>query len=128
MPTPREPKAQRDLAGLWPPFRAKVELLLAALRAKHCDPVIVEARRTKERQAWLYGVGRTHHIGQRPVTWTMKSRHLVGKAADIISKSKGYDSPQFFAALKREALKLGLRDYRGETDFDADRAHVQWGG
>jgi hypothetical protein len=117
-----EPKRQSDINLLWLPFREKVALLLEAMRRRGYDPVIFESLRTEKRQAWLYGYGRTHHKGRKPVTFTLKSRHLPGKAADIISKSKLWNHPAFFDALKDEAKRLGL-----ET-LDFEGCHVQWGG
>jgi len=120
-----EPKRQTDLAGLKPAFRAKVVTLLDNMQAKGWDPVVFEARRSAERQAWLYGISRTHHLKSRPVTWTRTSKHQAGVAVDIISQEHGWSNHQFFDALKREAVKLALHDYRGGQDFDKDCAHIQ---
>ncbi len=128
MATLPEPKRQTDLASLWAPFRAKVEALLAAMVGRGFDPILYEARRTQERQDWLYGVGRTHDFKRKPVTWIHRSRHTPGKAADIISTRRGWEWPQFYVALRQEALKLGLRDYAGGTAWAGEGCHVQWGG
>lgn len=117
-----EPPRCADIDSLWPPFRAKVTALVQAMEERGFDPVVFEARRSPERQRWLYGYGRTHHIGRRPVTWTMHSRHLVGKAADIISRSRWWSWPEFYAALRAEAARLGL-----ET-ISTEGCHVQWRG
>ncbi len=50
----------------------------------------------------------------------MNSRHLVGKAADIISKKRGWNWPEFYDALHVEAEKLGLEV------IPQERCHVQW--
>ncbi len=116
----REPVRCRDIDSLWEPFRRKVERLLERMTELGFDPMVFEAARSRERQEWLYGFGRTHHKGSKPVTWTMNSRHLVGKAADIISKSRGWSWPEFYAALKAEAQRLGLATIAQEG------CHVQW--
>lgn len=122
MPTPPEPKRNRDINSLWEPFRKKVILLLQALEKRGYDPVIFEALRSVDRQKWLFGVGRFHSLKRKPVTWTMKSRHLAGKGVDIISKSKGWNYPAFFDALEDEARRLNLEV------LAIEQCHVQWKG
>lgn len=104
-----EPKRNNSLSSLDADFRLKVIELLHNMQTHDYDPVVFEALRSKARQQWLYSIGRTRQKNRKPVTWTLSSRHLSGKAADIISKSKGWNSPAFFSALKQEAEKLGLR-------------------
>jgi peptidoglycan L-alanyl-D-glutamate endopeptidase CwlK len=43
--------------------------------------IVVEGKRTKERQAQLYAQGRT--APGPVVTWTMESKHLTGEAVDL---------------------------------------------
>lgn len=124
----REPKRQDDLGLLWDPFQAKVEQLFTALRVRGFDPKPFETVRSQARQEWLYAQGRTRNVGQKPITWTLKSKHLAGKAVDVVSASRWWDWPKFFAALREEAVKLGLRDCRGGTRFAMESCHVQWGG
>jgi len=116
----KEPARRTDMDSLWEPFRRKVERLLERMKERGFDPIVFDALRTRERQEWLYGFGRTHHKNRKPITWTMNSRHLVGKAADIVSRSRGWSWPEFFAALKSEAEMLGL-----ET-IPQEGCHVQW--
>ncbi|MGC8863562.1 MAG: hypothetical protein ACP5R5_12415, partial [Armatimonadota bacterium] len=115
-----QPSRCSDIESLWEPFRHKVEQLIKRMTARGFDPIIFEAARSRERQQWLYGYGRTHHKGSKPVTWTTNSRHLVGKAADIISRSRGWNWPEFYAALKQEAESLGL------ATIPQEGCHVQW--
>ena len=110
----KEPPRIADLSALDPWFRQRVERVLDKMRAQGFDPVVYETLRTPERQAWLYGIGRTHSLDRKPVTWTMKSKHLVGRAADIISKSRGWDHPAFFAALRKIAREQGLKTLNKE--------------
>ncbi|MGQ9455086.1 MAG: hypothetical protein ACUVRS_09220 [Armatimonadota bacterium] len=116
----REPARCTDINSLWEPFRRRVERLLVRMLEAGFDPVVFEARRSPDRQKWLYGYGRTHHKHAKPVTWTMNSRHLSGKAVDIISKSRGWNWPEFYAVLKVEAARLGL------ATIPQEGCHVQW--
>lgn len=104
-----EPPRISDIDKLRPDVAEKVKLLIQRMRVRGFDPVVFETLRTKERQQWLYGIGRTHSLDRKPVTWTLKSKHLEGKAADIISKSRGWNWPAFYAALGQEARAVGLR-------------------
>lgn len=45
------------------------------------DFIVVEGRRSLERQQYLYSKGRT--IAGPIVTWTMNSKHLTGRAVDL---------------------------------------------
>ena len=117
-----EPHRQTDIAALVPYFRDRVVLVLRDLVAAGWDPRVFEAYRSVERQKWLYAAGRTRDTGHPPVTWTRHSRHQVGKAVDIISRSQGWRSQRFFDALKTAARKHQLHL------LDADRCHIEWRG
>ncbi|MCK9570385.1 M15 family metallopeptidase [Candidatus Pacearchaeota archaeon] len=118
-----EPKRNNDINTLVPYVRERVEHVLAAMRARGYDPIVFEAKRSQERQKWLYGIGRTHSLNQRPVTWTMNSKHLVGKAVDIISASKLWNaSAAFWKALKQEANKQGM------CVLNSEQCHIEWKG
>ncbi len=118
-----EPARVTDLKSLEPYVAERVERVLQRLRKAGWDPVVYEARRTLERQMWLYGIGRWHSRNRKAVTHTMRSKHIVGKAVDIISRSKGWSDPKFFDALKAAAEAEGL-----SVPYDWDRAHVEWRG
>lgn len=122
MSTPKEPPRNNDITSLWDPFQQRIEKLLAALKKRGFDPIVFEALRSEERQKWLYGYGRTHHRGQKPKTWTLNSRHLVGKAVDIISEKRLWNWPEFYRALEEEAESRSL------TIIPQERCHVQWSG
>lgn len=115
----KEPVRNTSIESLEPTTRQAVAAVIAELRSAGYDPVVFEARRTPERQRWLYGVGRTHSRWRKPVTWTLKSKHLEGRAADVISKSRLWNWPEFYAALARTAKKHGLKTLTKE------RCHIE---
>lgn len=72
------PNSLAKMAGI----DARLEAIAKrALQLSSCDLTIVEGLRTKERQAYLYSKGRT--IPGPIVTWTLNSKHCLGKAIDI---------------------------------------------
>lgn len=118
----RPPKRNADIESLVGWLRPRVRAILLGMRERGFDPFVVEARRTVKRQKWLFGIGRTHHTWQRPVTWTLRSKHLVGKAVDIASRSRGWHWREFFDALGEEAKKQAMYQFR------RDRCHIEWRG
>lgn len=83
-----------------------VQIMLAAalaeIKAKGVNPLVIETYRTRERQNYLYGQGRTKAQclaagvpatyacpGATQVTWTLNSMHCLKKAVDIIPVRKG---------------------------------------
>ena len=117
-----EPKRVSDINSLVPYIKTRVESILKELKELGFDPIIYEARRSDSRQKWLYGIGRTHSKKRKPVTWTLNSKHIVGKAVDIISKSKGWDYPKFFKALRIIARKHDMHTLKSEE------CHIEWRG
>lgn len=75
---------------------------LAEIKAKGVNPLVIETYRTRERQNYLYGQGRTRaqcltagvpaayaRPGATQVTWTLNSIHCLKKAVDVIPVRKG---------------------------------------
>jgi len=118
----KEPPRQTSLALLAPYVRERVEKVLVAMKARGFDPIVFESARTETRQRWLYGVGRTHSLRRKPITWTLNSLHIPGKAVDIISKKRKWDWPAFFTALAQEGRKVGLHSIKAEG------CHMEWRG
>lgn len=92
---------------------------------------VFETLRTEERQAFLYGFGRTYDDGRGTVTkvedaW--KGWHAFGLAVDIVQNDKSpWDAPQsFWQALGKLAEKHNLT-WGGRWKF-LDLPHSQWGG
>lgn len=81
-----EPKRISDPRYLINTFKKKYDAFMKAVlsRYPHCVPF--ETLRTKERQVRLYGVGRTHSKGRKPITRTLASNHLTGNAVDLVFK------------------------------------------
>jgi hypothetical protein len=119
---PQEPRRQTDLDTLQSYVADRVREVITAMQAAGFDPIVFEARRELARQKWLYGVGRTHDKNRKPVTWTMNSLHIPGKAADIISKRRGWNWPEFYVALHAAAHKVGLHTIAQEG------CHIEWQG
>lgn len=83
-----------------------VQIMLAAalaeIKAKGATPLVIETYRTRERQNYLYGQGRTRAqclaagvpaAYARPslaqITWTLNSIHCLKKAVDVVPVRKG---------------------------------------
>lgn len=128
----REPKRDNNTANLAFYFLQRIHILFDRLKARGFDPEIFEGYRTNSRQIWLYGYGRTHHIGCKPKTWTRHGKHNVndsqgkpcGKAVDVISKKDYWSNPAFYNALQEEVNAIsGI-----ETLTPTEQCHVQWTG
>ena len=66
-------------------FRKKFNPWRAEVSRKYPNAVVFEARRSQERQKYLYAQGREKpYEKNRIVTWTMDSKHLSGDAVDIV--------------------------------------------
>jgi peptidoglycan LD-endopeptidase CwlK len=103
------------LKGCHPDLVRKVRAVITDLQGHGLRPVVVEGLRTPERQAALYAQGRTKP--GKIVTDTLVSKHILGKAADIV-----------------------WADKRGQPTWDAPAAHwdllgsaaeahnLEWGG
>lgn len=116
-------------ATLDPVFKAKVEAMWPEFRAAWLDCFIFEWRRTLQRQYELFGKGRTAatlkkygvpvqyaNPGAKIVTWTLQSKHLEGKAIDIVfdaNKDPKIKTPSWnwnYAKLIEIAKKYGVRN------------------
>ncbi len=128
-PPPPEPPADHSFKKLAPGFARRLNAMIADLQTRGFDPVISEAFRSDERQAWLYGFGRDYDDGRGVVTNAptgAHSWHRYGTAVDIISAKDGWDAPKrFWDALGSAALRQGL-SWGGLWKF-RDLPHVQMG-
>ena len=146
-PLPEPPK-DRSVDSLQPPFRAKLEAVMAALAKAGVPFKIDETDRTEERQAWLFASGRTRPgpvITQKdgaPGVWPMdyevvsergktrQSNHQGGWAADLYPlrpDGRIYIPPashEAWVLLATTARAFGLRPGR---DW-GDSPHVEFAG
>src|SRR5215831_10327267 len=138
---PAEVPADDDIAKLAPRFAERVRDLIAEMERCGHDPVVAEAFRSDERQAWLYGFGREYDDGRGNVTGAAtgaRSWHRYGLAVDIMSKANGDSPPRgFWDDLRAiaEELRLtsgddwdrdGIPVERDADEHRADPPHVQW--
>jgi hypothetical protein len=122
----REPARNTSLDALDPDYRPYIVKLLEYMRARGQDPTLFETVRTEARQKWLYGVGRTHSKQRKPVTWTLKSRHLPNRrgyseATDIISRKNGWGSDEFY-----DVMEAGIKAIGHMKQIPKERCHVQY--
>lgn len=115
------PIDRRHLSGLQPAFRAKVERVLRRLQAEGWQPFVAEGLRTRAQQ---------REKVRRGYSRTMNSRHLSGRAADIVDRRWGWGGPAkdddhpFWRALGRAAAAEGLT-WGGNWRSFKDVAHLQ---
>lgn len=115
----KEPKRIDSIDGLLTEFAYQLRLILSEMQRLGWDPEVIETTRTQERQDWLYSIGRRAKRGEVPVTWTRHSLHQDGFAADVISRTRGYDAPEFYKALSKVAVSHQCRT------LPWDKCHVQ---
>jgi peptidoglycan L-alanyl-D-glutamate endopeptidase CwlK len=76
-----DPRSEKNLATVVPQLQKLGRELLRRLAAEGLTFKVIQGRRTPAQQAALYAKGRT--APGPKVTWTLKSRHLTGRAIDI---------------------------------------------
>lgn len=135
---PAEVPVERSMLGLAPQFRAAIERVLDRMRADGHDPLVFETLRTDERQAFIYGFGRTWDDGRGVVTHSESAAdtwHGYGLAVDIVCNRTYWNASRQFwlslgVAVRSEGLVWGADwNGNGRTDDErfVDRPHVQWG-
>lgn len=127
---PPEPAPIVSLDDVAPLFRQQVIALMQQMREGREPCRIAESIRTAERQAWLYGFGRSYDDGRGIVTnvqsiWT--GWHPHGLAVDIVHLTCGWNVPQsFWDVLHNRAQALGLAPAI-RVGASTDNPHIQWG-
>jgi hypothetical protein len=108
----------RDLQTLDPALRAKIERITERMRDEYGQTVTVnETWRSQSRQDRLFEQGRSR--AGSVVTWTQRSQHTTGLAADLVVDGT-YNDPVGYARLQRVAAEEGLR-----TLGSRDPGHVE---
>jgi len=80
--------SKRRIVGIKPVL---IDILLEGIKDSPFDFGIPldGGLRTKERQEYLYSIGRTTELDRKPITWTTNSYHMTGKAFDIFAYVDG---------------------------------------
>lgn len=122
-------RSKRNLSTVDPRMRL---ILNRALRNSDIDFAITEGKRSEQRQRELYARGRPdwrrqqginlpEGVEDKPVTWTLQSRHLGGNAVDLLAfpdGQKGSWNPEHYKRIarhvKKAAEELGYK--------------IRWGG
>lgn len=109
------------MQGINPRLQSALPIIMDELRQKGWQPSIASGMRTPEEQAEKVRQGYSQ---------TMNSKHLIGKAVDIIDKRYGWDGPasdtnyQFWQDLGEAAKRQGLQ-WGGDWKNFKDVAHIQ---
>lgn len=90
--------ADHEWEHLLPAFAQRLRAVFAALVARGYDPYLHEGLRSRARAESLASDG----------SGIKDSMHIYGAAADVISASRHWEWPEFFAALGEESERLGL--------------------
>ena len=119
-----DPRSEKNLATVQPQLAKIGRELLRRLAAEGLTFKVTSGSRTKEEQAALYAQGRTKP-GQ-VVTWTLKSRHIGGRAIDLTlfsGKNPVWDSKHYDRA-GQIGKELGLV-WGGDWKRTKDRPHFE---
>lgn len=84
-------KINNSIDSLQSNFKNKIVDFLKEVRIKYPNVDIFEAMRSLDRQKELYSIGRRWIESEKPVTWTMNSKHIEWKAVDIIFRDSKWN-------------------------------------
>ena len=105
-----------------------VNIVKRAIEISEVDFTVMEGVRTLERQRELYAQGRT--APGKIVTWTMKSRHIEGKAVDLVPYPLDWNDLEKFNKIK-DAMFQAAREQdvnlRWGADWDGDGKYREKG-
>lgn len=114
-----------------------VNVVKRAIEISEVDFTVLEGVRTLERQRELYAQGRT--APGKIVTWTMKSRHIEGKAVDLVPYPLDWNDIEKFNKIKdamfqaAKELDVNLRwgadwngngEYREKGEYDSPHFEI----
>ena len=112
---------ETSLARLQGVDETLVNVVKRAIEISEVDFTVMEGVRTLERQRELYAQGRT--APGKIVTWTMKSRHIEGKAVDLVPYPLDWNDLEKFNKIKdamfQAAKELDV-NLRWGADWDGD--------
>lgn len=105
-----------------------VKVVMRAIEISEVDFTVMEGKRTLERQRELYAQGRT--APGKIVTWTMNSRHIEGKAVDLVPYPLDWNDLEKFDKIK-DAMFQAAREIdvnlRWGADWDGDGKYREKG-
>lgn len=127
---PAEVPVTSRVTALAPKMQVAVEAIIKQMADLGHKAKVFETLRTAERQAFLYGFGRTYDDGRGTVTKVQDARkgwHYHCLAVDIVENDKSpWDASQaFWQTLGAIGEKNGLT-WGGRWKF-LDLPHLQWG-
>jgi peptidoglycan L-alanyl-D-glutamate endopeptidase CwlK len=112
-------RSEKNLIGVHDDLAKVVRMV-----AEQHDILVIEGLRTQERQDDLYAQGRTKP--GKVITWTKNSKHIDGKAVDVVMLKNGaidWNDAKAFEDLGRimvdTAKQLGVK-LRWGYDWDSD--------
>lgn len=105
-----------------------VKVVMRAIEISEVDFTVLEGLRSLERQRELYAQGRT--TPGKIVTWTMNSRHVEGKAVDLVPSPVDWNDLEKFNKIK-DAMFQAAREIdvnlRWGADWDGDGKYREKG-
>ena len=105
-----------------------VNIVKRAIEISEVDFTVLEGVRTLERQSELYAQGRT--APGKIVTWTMKSRHIEGKAVDLVPYPLDWNDLEKFNKIKDAMFQAASEqdvNLRWGADWDGDGKYREKG-
>ena len=105
-----------------------VNVVKRAIEISEVDFTVLEGVRTLERQRELYAQGRT--APGKIVTWTMKSRHIEGKAVDLVPYPLDWNDLEKFNKIKDAMFQAASEqdvNLRWGADWDGDGKYREKG-
>jgi len=124
-------RSKNRLKGVVPVL---IQIIIEALKTSPYDFGIPAygGRRSSEDQAYLYSIGRTIELHKDPITWTLDSYHITGKAFDIFAYVNGRASwdLKYLIPIKEHLIKVakekfGVTLYNGYDLWKKDAGHYQ---
>lgn len=98
-----------------------VKVVKRAIEISEIDFTVMEGVRTLDRQRELYAQGRT--APGKIVTWTMKSKHIEGKAVDLVPYPLDWNDLDKFDKIKNAMFQAAKEidvNLRWGADWDGD--------
>lgn len=120
-----EPAQSREPEKLFRPFQEALEAFVryANARVLPYELRVGECRRSLERQAWLYSLGRGNPGPVR--SWTMNSRHRYGLAADLYAVDVATGQAVWDGDVWDEIYRLAPPQLFGLTTIPQERVHLE---